>query len=256
MDFIDEKWEAFKAKSIGFQIGIGILIIVVIAIIVTVVTLLIININSADVDKAILRRKWDDDAGGINDFFVNNGTWYERARTDVPYERECNVVVQGSLRKNRGVFIGNLCYDINGKVISSKGFGALLPEKNPDPNTLYPISFQLHNGYGIPIGRYNVIYYDAIAGLAVVTGNTFDNFWVLSRDALIADNQVDSVLELLASQYPQVQRKIDNGKIVKTTRQKYIDSPVVKSDFETTSSTVAPASDTPENFYVNRNPLF
>jgi apolipoprotein D and lipocalin family protein len=125
----------------------------------------------------------------INNFNIDKylGKWYEIARTDNRFEKNCtNVTANYSLRKDGGINVVNRCF-VNGKEKTANGKGYF---KSSDNIGALKVTF-----FWPFYGNYNVMYVDSNYQYAIVDGGSDKYLWILSREKSINDATLKMLLE-------------------------------------------------------------
>jgi apolipoprotein D and lipocalin family protein len=125
----------------------------------------------------------------INNFDINKylGQWYEIARTDNKFERNCtNVTANYSLRKNGVLNVVNKCI-LNNKEKVASGRAYFKESKNI---AALKVTF-----FWPFYGNYNVVYLDDGYNYAIVHGGSKEYLWILSRTKNLDDTTLKMLLE-------------------------------------------------------------
>lgn len=124
------------------------------------------------------------------DLISYQGRWYELARTDVAFERDCEDATADYILQYNQLWIINTCYRGGHPVRQSIGIGT--PTLSPSTLRLqfiYMMSFGKKVGAGAiktPETLYNILWTD-YTNFALVKST--DNFWVLSRKTIITEKE-------------------------------------------------------------------
>jgi len=115
------------------------------------------------------------------------GRWYEIAKYDNPWEKDCNhVTADYTLLSDGTVRVINSCYDIAGDLLSrGRGIATV-----PDPDNTGALIVKFSDS---PPGEYNVYWTDY--NYAIVGGQYL---WILSRYPDIVDRHLVELLEIVA----------------------------------------------------------
>lgn len=125
----------------------------------------------------------------INNFDVNKylGKWYEIARTDNRFEKNCtDVNANYSLRHDGGLNVVNKCF-VNGKEKIAKGRAYFKKSKN--------IASLKVTFFWPFYGNYNVVYLDDSYQYAIVDGGSKEYLWILSRKKFVDHKTLTMLLE-------------------------------------------------------------
>jgi apolipoprotein D and lipocalin family protein len=123
----------------------------------------------------------------IDNFEVDKylGTWYEIARTDNRFERNCtNVAANYSLREDGGISVINKCFvNAKEKVVTGRAY---FKEKQNIGALKVTFFWPFY-------GKYNIVYLDENYQYAIVDGGKKEYLWILSRTKTL-DNQTIQML--------------------------------------------------------------
>jgi apolipoprotein D and lipocalin family protein len=145
------------------------------------ITLILFLLSACNADKI--------QSQPIENFDINKylGKWYEIARTDNRFEKNCtHVTANYSLRKDGGVNVTNKCLR-NGKEKTAKGIAYFKNEKNVGA---LKVTF-----FWPFFGNYNVSYIDNNYQYAIVDGGSKQYLWILSRTESLDDAKLKMLLE-------------------------------------------------------------
>lgn len=125
----------------------------------------------------------------VTNFNVSNylGQWYEIARTDNRFEKNCtDVTANYTLRQDGGLDVSNKCL-VHSKPKVATGRAYL--KSSPNIGSL-KVSF-----FWPLYGNYNIVYLDKDYQHAVVDGGSKEYLWILSRRKTIDDQTLATLLE-------------------------------------------------------------
>lgn len=137
-----------------------------------------------------------------------SGLWYEIARTENPYEKNCvAATVEYRLTSNDGFDVTNRCFDgkLGGDLIVYNGSAKTL-EKN-SAKRLKLTYFWLFSQ------QYELIHLDPSKRYAIMASDDFKYIWIMSRTPIIPKPALDKALQKLAS-------RLDLNKLIYTPQDK------------------------------------
>jgi len=137
-----------------------------------------------------------------------SGLWYEIARTENPYEKNCvAATVEYRLSGNDAFDVTNRCFDgkMGGELIVYNGSAKAL-EKN-SAKRLKLTYFWLFSQ------EYELIHLDPLKRYAIMASDDFKYIWIMSRTPALPKPSLDKALEKLAS-------RIDLNKLIYTPQDK------------------------------------
>lgn len=114
------------------------------------------------------------------------GNWYEIARYDHSFEKNCENVVANYSKKGKKIQVLNSCVK-NGVLKSAKAIAYF--KENPQIAHLKVSFFRPF------YGDYKVIYIDEDYENAIIDGGTYNYFWILSRNKKLQDKKLNFLLQ-------------------------------------------------------------